>query len=82
MMLETETRVICERAFLAELDGSCRTPLAGHAVLDGPGKSLSAGQALTEDGVHCFESLRRYCCAMRRGSDARPAKRSRRWAAR
>ena len=23
--------VACERAFLAALDGSCRTPIAGHA---------------------------------------------------
>ena len=26
------TALACERAFLAELDGSCRTPIAGHAV--------------------------------------------------
>src|SRR3569623_2053681 len=25
--------VACERAFLAALDGSCKTPLAGHATL-------------------------------------------------
>ena len=55
--LETETRVLCERSFLAELDGSCRTPLAGHAILRA-GKIAFRGQALTEDGVYCFESLR------------------------
>jgi hydroxymethylbilane synthase len=54
---ETETRVICERAFLATLDGSCRTPLAGHAVLDGEMIAFR-GQALTPDGIHSFESLR------------------------
>ena len=27
--------VDCERAFLAALDGSCRTPLAGHAIIEG-----------------------------------------------
>lgn len=27
--------VACERAFLAALDGSCKTPLAGHATLSG-----------------------------------------------
>ena len=26
--------VACERAFLAELDGSCKTPIAGHAIID------------------------------------------------
>ena len=25
----------CERAFLAVLDGSCRTPIGGHATLEG-----------------------------------------------
>jgi hydroxymethylbilane synthase len=32
---ETAVAVACERAFLAELDGSCRTPIAGHATLSG-----------------------------------------------
>lgn len=27
--------VACERAFLTALDGSCKTPLAGHAILSG-----------------------------------------------
>ena len=31
----TATAVACERAFLAELDGSCRTPIAGLAEVDG-----------------------------------------------
>lgn len=31
----TERALIAERAFLRELDGSCRTPIAGHARLDG-----------------------------------------------
>ncbi|MEJ2376082.1 MAG: hydroxymethylbilane synthase [Pseudolabrys sp.] len=30
---ETFTAVTCERAFLAELDGSCKTPIAGHATV-------------------------------------------------
>jgi hydroxymethylbilane synthase len=49
--------VSCERAFLQALDGSCRTPLAGHAVLDG-GALKFRGHALTLDGVHCFETTR------------------------
>ncbi|MGE0061178.1 MAG: hydroxymethylbilane synthase [Xanthobacteraceae bacterium] len=32
---DTFTAVACERAFLKELDGSCKTPIAGHAVLSG-----------------------------------------------
>ena len=32
----TKTEVDCERAFLAELDGNCRTPIAGQAkIVDG-----------------------------------------------
>ena len=49
--------VNCERAFLAALDGSCRTPLAGHAVIDN-GVLKFRGHALTLDGVHCFETTR------------------------
>jgi hydroxymethylbilane synthase len=32
---DTATALAAERAFLAVLDGSCRTPIAGHARLDG-----------------------------------------------
>jgi hydroxymethylbilane synthase len=49
--------VNCERAFLAGLDGSCRTPLAGHAVIDN-GVVRFRGHALTLDGAHCFETTR------------------------
>jgi hydroxymethylbilane synthase len=45
--------VDCERAFLAALDGSCRTPLAGHATLK-DGAISFRGEALTHDGAHCF----------------------------
>lgn len=54
---ETEIAVSCERAFLAALDGSCRTPLAGHANLEN-GRLHFLGHALTLDGVHCFEATR------------------------
>ena len=33
--VDTLTAIACERAFLAELDGSCKTPIAGHASLSG-----------------------------------------------
>jgi hydroxymethylbilane synthase len=32
---ETFIAVVCERAFLAALDGSCKTPIAGHATVSG-----------------------------------------------
>ena len=54
---ETEIAVACERAFLAALDGSCRTPLAGHATLTS-GQLSFRGHALTLDGQHCFETTR------------------------
>jgi hydroxymethylbilane synthase len=45
----TALAVTAERAFLARLEGSCRTPIAGHAHLAG-GKLLFSGQVLTPDG--------------------------------
>ena len=32
---DTSTAVACERAFLSALEGSCRTPIAGHATVSG-----------------------------------------------
>ena len=32
---DTSTALACERAFLAVLDGSCRTPIGGHADISG-----------------------------------------------
>ena len=55
---QTCQRVDAERAFLAELDGSCRTPLAGHATLVGGELHLRV-QALTLDGSKVFETARR-----------------------
>jgi len=43
-----------ERAFLAELDGSCRTPIAGYAQLIA-GKLAFRGMVLREDGSEAFE---------------------------
>lgn len=55
--IESSTAVACERAFLAGLDGSCRTPIAGHATLK-DGQIFFRGEALTTDGKHCFETTR------------------------
>ncbi|WP_279340860.1 hydroxymethylbilane synthase [Zavarzinia aquatilis] len=40
----------CERAFLAGLDGSCRTPIAGLARPDGAGGLTFMGETLAPDG--------------------------------
>ncbi|WEX09966.1 hydroxymethylbilane synthase [Chelativorans sp. AA-79] len=47
----------CERAFLAALDGSCRTPMAGHAKVNG-GRIAFSGMILTPDGseAHAIEA--------------------------
>lgn len=45
----THAAVSCERAFLEVLDGSCRTPIAGYALLDGNHLRFS-GMILTPDG--------------------------------
>jgi hydroxymethylbilane synthase len=42
--------VTCERAFLARLDGSCRTPIAGHATLDAAGSIWFRGEVIAPDG--------------------------------
>lgn len=42
--------VLCERAFLAALDGSCRTPIAGHATKAADGTLHFSGLIATTDG--------------------------------
>ena len=54
---QTSIRIACERAFLAKLDGSCRTPIAGLAQLDGDKLSFR-GQILAPDGTQSFETSR------------------------
>jgi hydroxymethylbilane synthase len=51
---ESYIAVSSERAFLATLEGSCQTPLAAHAVLNGGGLNLRA-EALTLDGRDVFK---------------------------
>ncbi|MBO6902976.1 MAG: hydroxymethylbilane synthase [Rhizobiaceae bacterium] len=51
---ETVTALSCERAFLAKLDGSCRTPIAGYARLDGD-RLYFHGMILTPDGTEAHE---------------------------
>ncbi|MGO4915222.1 hydroxymethylbilane synthase [Pseudogemmobacter sp. W21_MBD1_M6] len=47
---DTGHRLACERAFLLALDGSCETPIAGLAVLDG-GRVHLRGEILRPDGT-------------------------------
>jgi hydroxymethylbilane synthase len=51
---ETQAALICERAFLAALDGSCRTPIAGHARIEA-GTIRFRGMILTPDGIEAHE---------------------------
>ncbi len=50
----THEAVSCERGFLATLDGSCRTPIAGYAVSDGATIRFR-GMILTPDGSRFHE---------------------------
>lgn len=54
---ETETRLTAERAFLAVLDGSCKTPIGGLATLEGDQLRLK-GVMLKPDGSCSHEVLR------------------------
>ncbi|MDX2290000.1 MAG: hydroxymethylbilane synthase [Hyphomicrobiaceae bacterium] len=52
--LNCERTAICvaaERAFLARLEGSCRTPIGGLAELESSGRLRLRGQILTPDGA-------------------------------
>lgn len=60
----TGQALACERAYLRVLDGSCRTPIAGHAVIDGDRLSFS-GVILSVDGKEAHEVRREG-----KGSDA------------
>ena len=51
---ETAAALTAERAFLAELEGSCRTPIAGLARLDG-GRLRLRGEVLRTDGSERFD---------------------------
>lgn len=51
---DTGAALTCERAFLAVLDGSCRTPIAGEAKVEGDRISFS-GMILTPDGREVHE---------------------------
>jgi hydroxymethylbilane synthase len=52
--LQTGQRLTAERAFLKALDGSCETPIAGLAVLEGENIHLR-GEVLRPDGSEAIE---------------------------
>lgn len=54
----TGHRLTAERSFLATLDGSCETPIAGLAVLDGTAMWLR-GEILRPDGSEAIQGDRR-----------------------
>ena len=53
------TAVAAERAMLAALDGSCHTPIAGLATLDGHGALHLRGLVAEPDGSRLFRGERR-----------------------
>lgn len=52
---DTSTAVACERAFLAALDGSCKTPIGGYAELSG-GVLQFRGLIVKPDGSAAHET--------------------------
>mmetsp|Transcript_10742 Transcript_10742/g.22358 ORF Transcript_10742/g.22358 Transcript_10742/m.22358 type:complete len:400 (-) Transcript_10742:266-1465(-) len=50
---DTRIAVVTERSFLAALDGSCRTPIAGYAR-EVDGKMVFDGLVAQPDGTQCF----------------------------
>ncbi len=62
----TGQRLAAERAFLTALDGSCETPIAGLAVLEGAELRLR-GEVLRPDGSEAIGDDRR--CAIAEGAE-------------
>jgi hydroxymethylbilane synthase len=54
---DTEAAVAAERGFLALLDGSCRTPIAAHAVVEGE-RVRFRGLIVSPDGQEAYEVAR------------------------
>ena len=54
---DTFSALAAERAFLAVLDGSCRTPIGGHATISG-GRLSFRGMVVKPDGSEAVEVFR------------------------
>ena len=55
---DTRLAVVCERAFLTALDGSCRTPIAGLAQRNASGGLSFRGLIASPDGKQVYETSR------------------------
>jgi len=55
---DTMAALTAERAFLAALDGSCKTPIAGHARIAEDGVLTFRGRIVTPDGRAAHETSR------------------------
>ena len=68
----TAVALRAERAFLAVLDGSCRTPIGGLALLDGEGRVTIRGAIVRPDGSEAHETSRTGAAsdAVRLGAEA------------
>ena len=53
----TAAALNAERALLAALEGTCRTPIAGHAIVEGNRLKLR-GMVVKPDGSQAFEATR------------------------
>ncbi|KAK6785751.1 hypothetical protein RDI58_019206 [Solanum bulbocastanum] len=56
---ETRLAIVCERAFLTTLDGSCRTPIAGYACRGEDGDCIFKGLVASPDGTRVIETSRK-----------------------
>jgi hydroxymethylbilane synthase len=61
---DTSVALACERSFLAALDGSCKTPIGAHAVIDGEAINFR-GLIARPDGSEAYDTT-----AMGRRTDA------------
>src|SRR4029078_10002687 len=68
----SSTALTAERAFLAVLDGSCQTPIGGHAWIEG-GRLVFRGTIIKPDGTIAHDVARdgAAAAAARSGADAR-----------
>jgi hydroxymethylbilane synthase len=66
----THLAIACERGFLAALDGSCRTPIAGLAEVE-DGRLRFRGEVLTLDGRNFWTASRDISCEDSMGEYAR-----------
>ncbi|KAL8461953.1 hypothetical protein ACS0TY_032346 [Phlomoides rotata] len=55
---DTRLAISCERAFLAKLEGSCRTPIAGYASRDEGGNCIFKALVASPDGTRVLETTR------------------------